>query len=185
MEDRRIIALLFARAERAIEELANQYGKRLRRLALNILGSSRDAEECENDTYMAVWNTVPPKRPDPLSGYVYGIGRNIALDRYRYLTAEKRDGRYDVSMDELAGCIPAPALEQQVEAQELGAAINRYLSRLSANDRAMFLRRYWFGDPVRQIAKDFTLTENAVSVRLGRMRTRLHTHLIKEGYLDE
>ncbi len=185
MEDRRIIALLFARAERAIDELAKQYGKRLRNLAMNILGSHRDAEECENDTYLAVWNTVPPKKPNPLSGYVYGIGRNIALDRYKHLTAEKRDGRYDVSMEELEGCIPAPALEQQVEARELGAAINRYLAMLNPDNRAIFLRRYWFGDPVREIARDFTLTENAVSVRLGRMRSRLHAHLVKEGYVDE
>jgi RNA polymerase sigma-70 factor (ECF subfamily) len=185
MDDRNILKLLLKRSERALEELAKRFGKRLKSIALHILGSKRDAEECENDTYLAVWNTVPPKQPDPLAGYVYALGRNIALDRYKFLSADKRDSRYDVSLDELEGCIPAPALEEQVEAQELGAAINRFLATLSRDNRAIFLRRYWFGDGVGEIARDFSTTAGAVSLRLGRMRTRLHTHLVKEGYVDE
>lgn len=185
MDDRRIIALLWARAERAIEELAKKFGKRLRAIAMNILGSSRDAEECESDTYLAVWNAIPPQKPDPLAGYVYHTGRNIALDRLKYLTAEKRDGRYDVSIDELAGCIPATALDERVEARELGRAINRFLAGQSADNRAIFLRRYWFSDPVGEIAKDFCVSANVISVRLGRMRSRLRAHLVKEGYTDE
>ena len=185
MDDRGIVKLLFARAERALAELKKRFGKRLLGIAMNILGSQRDAEECENDTYLAVWNTVPPKKPDPLAGYVYGVGRNIALDRCKYLTARKRDGRYDVSLEELESCIPAPALEEQVQARELGEAINRYLKGLNENNRGIFLRRYWFGDPVEQIARDFATTPGAVSLRLSRMRTRLHAHLVKEGYVDE
>ena len=138
-----------------------------------------------NDTYLAVWNTVPPKKPDPLAGYVYATGRNISLDRLKYNTAEKRDGRYDLSIDELANCIPAPALEETVEARELGLAINHFLGTVNADNRALFLRRYWFGDSVQEIAKDLGLRDNAASVRLGRIRMQLREHLIKEGYVDE
>lgn len=183
MEDQRIIRLLWTRAESAIDALAAKFGKRLLSIAMNILGIREDAEESVNDTYLAVWSTVPPHRPDPLAGYVYGIGRNISLNRLQYITAEKRNGRYDVSIDELANCIPSAALEETVEARELGAAINRFLGTLKAADRALFLRRYWFGDEVKEIAKDLGLRPNAASVRLGRIRMRLREYLIKEGYV--
>lgn len=183
MEDQRIIRLLRDRAEIAIEALARKFGKRLMAIAMNILGIYQDAEESVNDTYLAVWNTVPPNEPDPLAGYVYATGRNVSLNRLKYLTAEKRDGRYDVSIDELANCIPAPALEETVEARELGAAINRFLGTISADNRALFLRRYWFGDDVKAIAKDLNLRPNAASVRLGRIRMQLREFLIKEGYV--
>ena len=183
MEDQRIIKLLRDRAESAIEALARKFGKRLMSIAMNILGIYQDAEESVNDTYLAVWNTVPPNEPDPLAGYVYGVGRNVSLNRLKYLTAEKRDGRYDVSIDELANCIPAPALEETVEARELGAAINRFLGTISADNRALFLRRYWFGDDVKTIAKDLNLRPNAASVRLGRIRMQLREFLVKEGYV--
>lgn len=185
MEDQKIVKLLWQRAESAIEALAQKFGKRLMSIAMNILGVRQDAEESVNDTYLAVWNTVPPKKPDPLAGFVYATGRNISLDRLKYNTAEKRDNRYDLSIDELANCIPAPALEETVEARELGLAINRFLGTLRADDRALFLRRYWFGDPVRQIARDLGMRENTASVRLGRLRMRLRRHLVEEGYGHE
>jgi len=185
MEDQKILRLLWERAECAIEALAKRFGKRLMAIATNILGTVQDAEESVNDTYLAVWNAIPPKKPDPLAGFVYKTGRNISLDRLKYNTATKRDGRYDASIDELANCIPAPALEETVDAKELGTAINRFLGTLSADNRALFLRRYWFGDPVQEIARDLNLRQNAASVRLNRMRMQLRTYLIKEGYVDE
>lgn len=185
MEDKKIIRLLWQRAETAIEALAKRFGRRLLATARNILGSFQDAEESVNDTYLAVWNTIPPKKPDPLAGYVYKTGRNISLDRLKYNRAEKRDGRYDVSIDELANCIPAAALEETVDALELGRAINRFLGTLNADNRALFLRRYWFGDEVKEIAGDLNLRPNAASVRLGRLRMQLREYLIREGYLDE
>ncbi len=185
MEDQKIIRLLWKRADSAIDALAKTFGKRLMSIAMNILGVRQDAEESVNDTYFAVWNTIPPKKPDPLAGYVYATGRNISLDRLKHNTAEKRDSRYDISIDELTNCIPSPALEETVEARELGLAINRFLGTLNAVNRALFLRRYWFGDSVQAIAKDLGLRENAASVRLGRIRMQLREYLIKEGYVDE
>ncbi len=185
MEDQRIVTLLWQRAESAIDALAKKFGKRLMSIAMNILGLPQDAEESVNDTYLAVWNAVPPKRPDPLAGFVYTTGRNISLDRLKYNTAQKRDSRYDIPIDELENCIPAAALEEQVEVRELGLAINRFLKTVNADNRALFLRRYWFGDSVREIAKDLGLRENAATVRLGRLRMQLREHLIKEGFTHE
>lgn len=185
MEDRKILKLLLTRSEWAIDAMAKSYGKRLMATAMHILGIHQDAEETVNDTYLAVWNIVPPKEPDPLAGFVYRTGRNISLDRLKYLAAEKRNTRYDCSIDELANCIPAPALEETVEARALGESINRFVAGLTPDNRALFLRRYWFGDEVKTIAKDLNLRPNAASVRLGRLRMQLREHLQKEGYLDE
>ncbi len=185
MEDQKIIKLLWQRSESAIDALTRRFGKRLMSIAMNILGVRQDAEESVNDTYLAVWNTVPPKRPDPLAGYVYATGRNISLDRLKYLSADKRNGRYDVPIDELANCIPTPALEETVDERELGCAINRFLGTVSAENRTLFLRRYWFGDPVRLIAGDLGLRENTANVRLNRLRMQLREFLMKEGYVDE
>ena len=183
MEDRKILLLLWNRAERAIEAMAKKYGRRLYHTARNILGLHEEAEEAVNDTYLAVWNAVPPVQPDPLEGYVYRTGRNIALDRLRFLTAEKRCSRYDASLDELEACIPTRWLEETMDAVWLGRAINRYLGTLNSTNRSIFLRRYWYGDDVKTIARDLELRPNTVTVRLSRMRSALHEYLEKEGYV--
>lgn len=182
MEDKKIIKLLFARAENAITELAARFGRQLHRIAFNILENSLDAEECTNDTYLALWNAIPPVSPDPLAPYVYRTGRNTALKRLHRDTAKKRDNRYDVSLEELNGCLPAEDLEQMIDARELGRTMNRFLESKSKECRYIFIRRYWFGDSVGEIAKELHMKENAVYVRLNRIRNSLKEYLKKEGY---
>lgn len=184
MDDIKIIRLLWDRAESAIDALAQRFGQRLLHTARNILGNYEDAEETVSDTYLAVWNTIPPQKPNPLAAFVYKIGRNLALKRYRTNTAAKRDGTYDLSLDELAGCIPGPALEETVEVRELGRAIDAFLDTLSTDNRNIFLRRYWFGDSVKDVAYAFDLSQNAANVRLSRIRAQLKDYLIKEGYYE-
>lgn len=184
MEDKQIIELLWARIESAIEALAQRFGSRLWQLAMNILNSARDAEESVNDTYLAVWNAIPPNKPDPLSSFVYKIGRNTALNRLRANTALRRCSDYDASLDELAGCIPGPAMEETVSARMLGRAIDAFLDTVSKESRVIFLRRYWFGDSVKLIAQSLGMKESAVSVRLHRTREQLRQYLNQEGLLD-
>lgn len=185
MEDRKIVRLLFERAENAIRELDTRFGRQLYRIACNILENPQDAEECTNDTYLALWNAIPPASPDPLAPYVYRTGRNIALKRLHRNTAQKRNSRYDVSLEELSDCLPGENVEQTMDAKELGRAIDRFLSSQSRESRYIFLRRYWFGDAVKEIATELQMQENAVSVRLNRMRNSLKEYLKKESYLYE
>ena len=185
MEDKKIVKLLFARAENAISELSRRFGKQLYRIAYNILGNQMDAEECTNDTYFALWNAIPPVSPDPLAPYVYRTGRNTALKRLHRETAQKRDSRYDVSLEELNGCLPGDDVEQVIDARELGRAIDRFLKSKSRESRYIFIRRYWFGDSIGEIAKELKMKETTVSVRLTRMRNSLKEYLGKEGYCYE
>ena len=185
MEDRQIVQLLFARAEIAINELSTRFGKQLHRIAYNILENQSDAEECTNDTYFALWNAIPPVSPDPLAPYVYRTGRNMALKRLHRDTAQKRNSRYDVSLEELNSCLPGEDMAQVIDAKELGRAINRFLDSKSRESRYIFIRRYWYGDSIGEIAKELRMRETAVSVRLNRMRNSLKAYLKKEGYYYE
>lgn len=185
MEDKKIVQLLYARAENAISELGTRFGKQLYRIAYNILGNKMDAEECTNDTYLALWNAIPPVSPDPLAPYVYRTGRNTALTRLHRDTAKKRDSRYDVSLEELNECLPGEDLEQKIDARELGRTMERFLESKSRENRYVFIRRYWYGDSVGEIARALKLKENAVSVRLNRIRSSLKEFLEKEGYRYE
>ncbi len=182
MDDRQILHLLFIRAEAAIEAMASSYGKGLYGMAMHILASSRDAEECVNDTYLALWNSIPPQKPDPLCAYAYRTGRYIALKRLRSNTALQRNSAYDLSLDELADCIPAGDLWDRMEAKELGQLMNRFLDSQPKENRILFLRRYWFGDSVKDIARCLGLKEGTVSVRLSRIRANLKNFLNQEGY---
>ena len=181
MEDRKLLQLLNERSDNAITALTKQFGDRLFRTAYNILGSREDAEEAVSDTYLAIWNAIPPERPQPLAGYVHRTGRNIALKKLRYLRAQKRSCDYDVSLDELSSVLPGGSMEETMDARLLGQAIDGFLDTLPAVSRTLFLRRYWFGDSVRALAREFSMTENALTVRLSRIRSRLKDYLIKEG----
>jgi RNA polymerase sigma-70 factor (ECF subfamily) len=185
MDDRRILKLLLSRAEEAIDAMAKRFGCRLTQTSRHILGDWQEAEENVNDTYLAVWNAVPPREPDPLSGFVYATGRNLAFKRLRRNSALCRNSSYDLSLEELEGCIAGTSLEDEFDARQLGLAIDRYLSALPRMSRILFLRRYWFGDSVRQLAKHFDMSENAVRTRLHRIRAGLRSYLIKEGLIDE
>lgn len=181
MEDQKIVELYWERSETAISETQKKYGRYCHYIAYQILYSDQDAEECVNDTYLAVWNSIPPNRPEPLQPYVCRIGRNIALNRLRSAAAQKRSG-YVISLEELSGCIPAPCRD---DGKALGRAMDAWLDTLNIESRVIFLRRYWFGDSVKDIAAAFKMKENAVSVRLSRLRDSLKAYLIKEGYYYE
>lgn len=185
MDDNKIVELLWNRLESALDALANKFGRRLHRTAMNILGSPQDAEEAVSYTYLALWNAIPPEKPDPLGAYVHRTGRNVALKKYRHLSARKRATQYDVSLEELSGILPGPSFEEQMDARELGRAISRFLDTVSKENRILFVRRYWFGDSVKHLAKAMGLSENTVSVRLSRTRDKLKDYLNKEGFFHE
>lgn len=185
MDDIEILELLYCRSDTALDALHRRFGHRLYATAMNILGNPQDAEEAVNDTYLALWHAIPPERPEPLAGYVFRTLRNIALKKLRFLTAQKRDCRYDLSLDELAGAISGTTPEAFTDARALGQAINAYLGTLSESNRHIFLRRYWFGDTIGQIAVQMGMRENALTVRLSRLRTGLKHYLQKEGLFYE
>lgn len=184
MTDTEIINLFFERSEQAITELARKHGSAVARVARNILGNEQDTEECVNDTYLGTWNAIPPTKPSPLRTFVCKIARNLATMKYHSNTAEKRNSQYDLALDELEEYLADnSSVEEAYDAKELAEAINGFMATLSYTDRFIFTRRYWYSDPVKDIAKMADSTTNSVTVRLFRIREKLRLYLEKEGLL--
>lgn len=182
MEDAAIIGLYWARDEGAITASDAKYGSLCRRLSQNILDSREDAEECVNDTWSRAWDTMPPQRPNSLRAYLAKITRNLSIDRWRAKRAEKRRGGLDVLLSELEDCLPASSdAEELTEVRETARVIDRWLSGLSSADRAAFLRRYWYGQRVDEVAAQAGCSSNSMTKRLSRLRESLRRVLEQEG----
>ena len=177
MDDRQIIALFYERSEQAITELSKKYGDLCFKIAINILSDPQDAEECVNDAYLGAWNSIPPQNPTPLRAYLCRIVRNLALKKLRTNTALKRGSQLEISLSELENCIPDNSFDEHLSAKELTEQLNAFLSTLHRDDRAMFLKRYWFSESLSEIAKAFGITEHNASVRLSRIRKKLRQYL--------
>lgn len=184
MEDQEITKLFLERSEQGLVELISKYGKAVQKITGNILADPLDAEECANDTYLGVWNSIPPNIPRSLGAYCCGIARNRALSRYQSNTAQKRNSHFDAALEELEESIPAlGTVESEIEARELSECISAYLAGLPYDDRYAFLRRYYYADSITDIADTLGKTPHRISVRLFRIRENLKKYLRKEGML--
>lgn len=181
VEDVTIIELFHKRSETAITGLLQQYGDLLRRLARNILPTEEDVEEVINDAALDVWNSVPPQTPHSLSAYACVLVRHRALDRYRYLSASKRHGPAEAIMEELDECASSEDVGEYLDRQELHHLLNEFLASLEARDRVLFVKRYFYSENTKAIAREMVMKENTVSVRLSRLRTRLKQFLLERG----
>ena len=181
MEDRKIIELYFARNEQAIAETDRKYGAYCRAIAYRILEDRLDSEEVANDTYLRLWNTIPPQKPDPLKPYAGRISRNLALDVYDAKHAQKRTG-VTLALEELAECLPARDGEEIGESAALSDSISRFIKSLPEREKIIFVRRYFYLCPIAQIAKSLALKESTTAMTLSRTREKLRRHLEKEGF---
>lgn len=182
MEDQGILELYFRRSEQAISETAEKYGGYCGAVAANILTLPEDAEECLNDTWLAAWNDIPPSRPGCLRAYLGRLTRNLAITRYRYSHAGKRSAGMDLLLSELEDCLPAAGgVEQVLEQAELNRILRDWLDGLAAEDRKLFVRRYWYGVSVKALAAEAETKQNLMAQRLLRLRRKLKARLEQEG----
>lgn len=182
MEDSEIIGLFWDRSEDAVAEASKKYGGYCRTIAGNILGNWADIEECLNDTWLAAWDSMPPQRPWKLSVYLGRITRNLALNRHKSMTAQKRGGgQVDSVLEELQECLSGPDMNEKLDEMVLRDVLNKFLRGQHSRNRAIFLRRYWAMDRVEDIAMDLGLRQGQTRTILYRMRRELKKHLEKEG----
>lgn len=182
MEDEQIIELYLQRNEKAVEETQNKYGSYCFRIAKNILIILEDAEECVNDTWNSTWNKIPPIIPVSLKAFLGKLVRDISLSRYRANHAKKRYRGIEVMFDELEECIPSDFdVEQNLDNQQLSETINSWLGGLSKEDRVLFIKRYYYGDAVKTLAKVHGCTENQMAQRMLKLRKNLKSFLFTKG----
>jgi len=184
VEDAKIVQMYWDRDPDAIVHTAEKYGTYCNAIAVNILGSYEDAEECVNDTYMNAWRAMPPHRPEILSAFLGKLTRNLSFNRYKQIHADKRGGsQLPVVLDELAECISgADSVEKEIEYKELVQTLNIFLDTLPAEKRVMFVRRYWYNDSMAYIGERMGKKEKTVSKALERIRVQLREYLRERGY---
>lgn len=186
LDDEMIIALYWARNERAIVETDKKYKHYLYTIAYNILHDSLDCEECLNDTYLGTWNTIPPARPTVFQAFISKIMRNISIGRYKKKTADKRiPSEMTVSLGELGDCLPsAPSAEEEYFIGEVGKIVSAYLRSLPERSAFIFICRYYCSDKVADIAAMLHVAESTVFRELTALREGLREILVKEGYYN-
>ncbi len=185
MEDRKIVDLYWERDEDAIQYTSEKYGKRLRSVSYGVVKDIHTAEECENDTYVEAWNSIPPHRPsDYLYAFLARIIRHISLNCCRNQSRLKRSAFICELSDEMEQCIPAPNnCECRMDDIAFAEMLNGFLASLSTERRNIFLRRYWYLDSIADISERFGLSESKVKSVLFRIRKKLREYLEKEGYV--
>ncbi len=184
MEDDKIIELMENRDERSIAELSKKYGGICGKVAQNILGDFTEAEQCLIDTYLKVWNSIPPAKPASLPAFVVTIARNLAISQLREKRSAKRGGgAKTLSFDELDDFVSgASSIESKAERNELINAINKFLEKLPRKKQQLFIKRYWGCCSIDELAREFGMTESNVTVTLTRVRKKLKDHLCKRGF---
>lgn len=182
MDDDRIIELFWARVETAISETAIKYGKLCHRIANNILANHEDSEECVNDTYLALWNNIPPQRPNYFSAFAGKITRNFALRKYEYYTAKKRNPETVCSLDELGDCVSGTeSVESELENKRIEELIDSFLWKQGREKRDVFILRYWYFESLNNICNHTGFSQSKVKSMLFNLRGKLRDYLESEG----
>ena len=181
MDDLRIIELYFERDEQAIKETDSKYGKLCHSIAYNILNNREDSEECVNDTYVGVWNAIPPTRPNNFMAFICKIVRNLSLKRLEFTKREKRSADIIISFEELAAVLPDERYAPNISDEDIGKIISEFLRNQKEDAKNVFIRKYYFFDSISEIAKRYSFTESKVKNMLFYTRNKLKDYLIKEG----
>ena len=181
MDDLSIVELYFARDEQAIKETDAKYGKLCHSIAYNILNNNEDSEECVNDTYIGVWNAIPPTRPNNFMAFLCKITRNISLKRIEAMARQKRSQATIVSLEELVEILPDESIRENISNDNLTELISVFLRKEKADVRNVFIRKYYFFDSVGDISKRYSFTEDKVKSMLYHTRKKIKDYLIKEG----
>ena len=185
MTEKDIIAQFLSRDEKAVENTKKYYGGIVRRCIAKVLAEKNDIEECENDTYLRVWNLIPPDKPENFAAYIRKVARYMALSLLK-----KKDKGNNISLEEsyeelgesLISKTAGP--EEQLEAAELARAISAFLAGKSKEKRVMFVKRYWYYESVKDIASEMEISETKVTTVLARLRNELKEELIRQGYIE-
>ncbi len=184
--DEELIDLYWARNEKAIDETHLKYGDYLFRIAYNILHDRLDCEECQNDTYLGLWNAMPPTRPVNFPAFSTQIMRRIAINRYKEKTRKKHiPSELTVSVDDIEKTLSAnQGANYESSAEELGRLISAFVSSLPQRQRYIFIERYYMAEPVEAVAYDLGIGKSTVYRELDKLKSDLKRYLeINEVYI--
>ena len=180
VDDNKIIDLYFRREEMAIEATRVKYGKLLNHISYSILHSQPDVEECVDDTYMKAWQTIPPERPTFFSAFLCKITRNLSINRYLKNKSRYKMLTTEQVFEEMSECVPdsEPTISDDIAIRD---AINGFLDSLAEIPRKMFVKRYFYMLPIKEISIDMGISVSNVKVSLMRTREKFKAYLESAG----
>lgn len=183
MDDNKIIDLLFERSENALLEVSRKYSRLYKGIIGEVLTDKCDIEECENDLLLAIWNSIPPNRPNSLPSYICKTARHIGINRFKFNTRQKRNSGYTVMLSELEDCLPIAESTVDIgeDSETIRAVLSDFIRGLDPETEILFVRRYIYLESVKDLASRFDIDENHISVKLYRARKKLKKLLKKEG----
>lgn len=186
MHDKKIIELFEIRSENAIKETKNKYGQMVCSLIFKIVQNWQDTEGCENDVYLCLWKNIPPQKPSNLKAYILKLSRNIALKRYEYLHADKRNINQNVAYEELNAFIDDNHdFTNDFTESELSELINQFVGLLSVKNRRVFILRYWYFMSIQEIMIECNMSKSNVETILFRVRNKLKSFMLEKKYYEE
>lgn len=184
MDDKRIVEMIYENNEEGLHAAEKKYRGLCHSIAANILTEDSDCEECVNDALLALWNNIPPEKPDNLCAYIARLVKNLALKRTRSNNMWKRRANYKAAGDELLELIPeGMSLAEEYEVKKIGEVVNKFLAKLPERDRNVFIMRYWYRDTVPEVSQRMKVSESLVKSLCDRLRKRLREELAKEGII--
>lgn len=184
MEDCEIIELYNERNENAISRTEEKYGRYCFSVAKNILSDERDCEECVNDTWSRAWSSIPPSKPSCLRLFLAKITRNLAIDRVKSESRQKRGGgEVTLALEELGEVVSGKDSPlDELNYKLLVESLNCFLRSIAERDCNVFVSRYFYLEAVDAIAKKYSISTENVHKILSRTRIKLKEYLRNEGY---
>lgn len=184
MNDRKIAAAIKRGDEAAITQVINQYSRLLWPIVSAILskaGSVEDVEECIADTFIFLWQN--PDKFDPergkLKSWLCIVARSKATDLYRRLSRHE-----DLPLD-LLSCPDAGDLTEILEKEEQSRFLVEAINSLPEKERAVIIRRYYYGQKPRDIAIALDIPVKQVNNCLYRAKRKLRDRLSERRIRDE
>ena len=184
MDNEKIVALFYERDEQALLQTQKKYNTYCLAIAQRIVGSHEDAEECVNDALLALWNSIPPDKPEPFLPYIAARVKNIAVSKSRANNAWKRGGNVQIVNDEILSTLSdGHTLSEYYESRTAGKVINDFIGKLNKSERKVFILRYWYRASDKSIMEETGFSQSKIKSMLARLRKRLAEALEKEGII--
>ncbi len=175
MTESEIITRLKKGSSEALCAVIKQYTPYVSTIVYRIIGyRQEDCEEITADIFIAVWNNRHKLKENKVKAYIGEIARNKA---YNFLRSKKET----LPLDEeilFQGENPQDYAEKRVSEQMLKKA----LSMLEPEKKELLLRYYFYGQKLKDAAKEMNINGSTAKSWLKRSRDELSDILRKEGF---
>ncbi|MGL4570434.1 MAG: sigma-70 family RNA polymerase sigma factor [Clostridium sp.] len=154
------------------------YSNLIFKVAFNVLNSRELSEECINDVFLKVWNNIERfnKEDDKFKNWICTITKYTAIDMLR--SEKKHSNNLNIEDDSISA---SREIERDIQNDNDLEIIKKEINSMDIKDREIFIRKFYYGEKIKDISKALDITENAVNLRILRGRKRLSEKVGERG----